>query len=310
MKSKKKRIMFVLNPYSGKAKIKWELMGIIDQMNKAGCEVSVWISQEPKQIVELVKAHAAEYDQVVCSGGDGTLNETISAIMELENPPVLGYIPAGSTNDVAVGLGIPGDMQKAAEIALHGQEEVIDIGGFNQKYFTYVACFGAFTEVTYMTPQELKNLLGHQAYVLSAVKYLSSIKPIRLKVTTAEGDTEEMEVLFGMISNAKSIAGSKFLVAKHVDLADGLFECFFIKNPKNPLPDFAAIVGEAIAGNLQNEQYFYNAKSSEFHIEMEEETGWVLDGEFGGIEKNIHIRTYEKAVRIRIPEETDKKAEK
>ena len=161
------RLLFIINPRAGKAQIKFRLLEIVDIFVRSGWQVDIHTTQAPMDAMEVVSTRGAQADMVVCSGGDGTLSETISGMMKLEKPPLLGYIPAGSTNDFASSLKIPSKMLQAAEHVVSGTPYAVDIGRFCQdRYFVYVAAFGMFTEVSYMTPQEKKNLLGHQAYML------------------------------------------------------------------------------------------------------------------------------------------------
>ena len=201
-----KKMLFIVNPRSGKGQIKNNLLEILDIFNKAGYEPTMHITQSVLDAKETVKAKAADYDVVVCSGGDGTLNETVSGLMEEGIEIPLGYIPAGSTNDFASSLRIPRNMKKAAQLITEGRLFQCDVGTFNERYFNYVAAFGAFTEVSYATPQQMKNVLGHQAYILEAMKKLMSIKPATM-ILEHDGGRIEGEFLYGMISNSTSVGG-------------------------------------------------------------------------------------------------------
>ena len=109
----KKRLLFIFNPKSGKAQIKNKLYEIIDTFVKGGYEVVAHPTQGIGDAHEKTKELAPEMDLVVCSGGDGTLDEVVSGLMECKERIPLGYIPAGSTNDFANSLEISKDMVKA-----------------------------------------------------------------------------------------------------------------------------------------------------------------------------------------------------
>ena len=176
-----KKMLFVFNPRSGKEQIKGQLMEILDIFTKAGYELRVHVTQKQKDAMEVVARLGKKVDVVVCSGGDGTLNETISGMMKLKKMPLLGYIPAGSTNDFATSLRIPKRMPLAAWDIVEGTPFAIDTGTFcEDRNFMYIAAFGAFTEVSYLTSQDRKNLLGHQAYMLEGVKSLAGLKPFHM----------------------------------------------------------------------------------------------------------------------------------
>ncbi len=290
-----KRILFIFNPYAGKEKIKGSLAGIIDVFNKGGYEVVTYASQYPMHVKELVSQLGEMYDLIVCSGGDGTLNEAVTGLMQLERRPCLGYIPAGSTNDFAASIGLPKDMIRCAQKIVSGKPFRCDIGRFRQRYFTYVAAFGAFTEVPYITSQQSKNVLGHQAYVLEAVKQMNSIKSYHM-IIRYENHVLEDDFLFGMVSNATSIAGFKGLPGKDVELNDGRFEVMLVRDTKNPL-DFPAILTSIFLRN-PDPKFIYTFKASAIEMTSPQPVNWVLDGEFGGNCTSVDIEIDHKAISI------------
>ena len=178
-----KKMLFIVNPKSGREQIRSKLLEVLDLFSAAGYEIQIHITQRQKDAAEAAARWGQEKDLVVCSGGDGTLNEVISGMMELPRAPLLGYIPSGSTNDYASSLEIPKQTMDAARNVLEGQPFPIDVGKFcKDRYFVYIAAFGAFTEISYQTSQDKKNLLGHQAYMLEGVKGLGALKSHRMKV--------------------------------------------------------------------------------------------------------------------------------
>ena len=298
-----KKILFIFNPRSGKAQIRNKLMDILDIFAKAGYELSVHVTQRTGDAMEAAAAYGDRVDLVVCSGGDGTLNETISGLMKLDHIPDLGYIPAGSTNDFASSLKISKSMVKAAEAAVFGEPYSIDIGCFcGDRYFVYIAAFGAFTEVSYLTPQDKKNVLGHQAYMLEGMKSLASIKSYEMRIECDEL-TLEGEFIFGMITNTMSVGGFKGLVTQDVALDDGEFEVLLIRTPKTPL-DLTNIINYMFLKEEPNE-YVHKFRTRSLRILSEEPIDWVLDGEFGGTRREVNIIKLKK--RIRIMRKTPKK---
>jgi len=298
-----KKILFIFNPRSGKAQIRNKLMDILDIFAKAGYELLVHVTQRTGDAMEAAAAYGDSVDLVVCSGGDGTLNETISGLMKLDNIPDLGYIPAGSTNDFASSLKISKSMVKAAEAAVFGEPYSIDIGCFcGDRYFVYIAAFGAFTEVSYLTPQDKKNVLGHQAYMLEGMKSLASIQSYGMRIECEEM-TLEGEFIFGMITNTMSVGGFKGLVTQDVALDDGEFEVLLIRTPKTPL-DLTNIINYMFLKEEPNE-YVHKFRTRSLRILSEEPIDWVLDGEFGGTRREVNIINLKK--RIRIMRKTPKK---
>jgi len=297
-----KKMLFVINPNSGKAQIKNVLLSILQTFSNAGFEVTVYPTKSSLDAFDYVKDAEGIYDVIVCSGGDGTFNETVAAVMGFssEKPPI-GYIPSGTTNDFAVSLSIPKDMKKAAEHIVNGAPRKCDIGIFNGRSFNYIAAFGAFTDVAYQTPQNMKNMLGHQAYIIEAVKRLAFLKSYKMKVTYEDGIITD-EFMYGMISNTKSVGGMKGLVGKSVKLNDGLFEVTLIKQPKNAL-DFQQLLSGFLTQSIIDKDMVYSFKTSKLLIESESNIFWTLDGEFGGendrVEFNVAVDGIELILKKR-----------
>ena len=294
-----KKLLFVVNGHSGKGQIKNKLLDIIDIMIKEGYHVQVHTTQEREDATKVVREQAKYYDLVVCSGGDGTLDEAVTGMMQSEVRTPLGYIPAGSTNDFANSLEIPKDMIQAAKTAVLGVPFSCDVGEFNGDYFIYVAAFGIFTDVSYATSQELKNALGHVAYILEGAKRLHTIKAYHMRVEY-DGNEIEGDFLLGMITNSTSVGGFKNMTGKDVKLDDGMFEVTLIHKPKNII-ELNTII--ASLTNLKDETDLidsFRADSVKFY--SEEEIPWTLDGEFGGDHKEVQIKDHCKAVDIMINE--------
>ena len=294
-----KKLLFVVNGHSGKGQIKNKLLDIIDIMIKEGYHVQVHTTQEREDATKVVREQAKYYDLVVCSGGDGTLDEAVTGMMQSEVRSPLGYIPAGSTNDFANSLEIPKDMIQAAKTAVLGVPFSCDVGEFNGDYFIYVAAFGIFTDVSYATSQELKNALGHVAYILEGAKRLHTIKSYHMRVEY-DGNEIEGDFLLGMITNSTSVGGFKNMTGKDVKLDDGMFEVTLIHKPKNII-ELNTII--ASLTNLKDETDLidsFRADSVKFY--SEEEIPWTLDGEFGGDHKEVQIKDHCKAVDIMINE--------
>ena len=293
----KKRMLFVFNPKAGKGKIKTHLLDIVDIFNKGGYEVIIRATQGPKDAYAQVKEYADQVDLIVCSGGDGTLDEVVTGIVEMDSKTPLGYIPAGSTNDFANSLRIPKSMLKAANVAVKGRRFPVDIGYFNGDSFVYVAAFGLFTAVSYQTSQQLKNVLGHAAYILEGMKQLLDIPVYKMRV---EYDDEvlEDEFIYGMITNSISVGGFKNLTGKNVLLDDGVFEVTLIKAPKNPL-ELNEIIA-ALTSRKDDTDLVYSFKSSNIKFYPEEIIPWTLDGEFGGDHKEVEIRNMHQALEIMV----------
>lgn len=295
---KKSKMLFVFNPYSGKAQLKNHLVEIIDIFIKGGYEITIHATQEREDAYNLIKLDAHLYDIIVCSGGDGTLNETVRALMEIESKTRLGYIPSGTTNDFAFSVNIPNDMIKSAQNIVDGMTFACDIGKFNDKFFTYIAGFGAFTNVSYETPQQKKNMMGHLAYVLEGMKSLGSIKPYKITCEYNDKIISD-EFVLGLVTNTVSIGGYRKLGDLDIALDDGLFEVALIRKPKNAF-DLQSIISSILSQKFDS-PYILTFKTSHLKITCDEEINWTLDGENGGQFSIADIKNCKQAVCIIVP---------
>lgn len=291
-------MLLIVNPKAGKAQVKNHLLNILDTFVKAGYEVTTYVTQCRGDALRVVKERPDGYDLLVCSGGDGTLDEVVTGMVKSGKSLPIGYVPAGSTNDFANSLGLPKNMVKAAEVVTEGKKFASDIGAFNRDIFVYVAAFGMFTDVSYGTGQEMKNLLGHMAYLLEGVKSLAAIKAYPMRFTY--NDTViEGNFLYGMVTNSVSVGGFKRLTGKNVELNDGELEVTLIRQPTN-LVELNQIISALLDRNL-NTEFIYWFKTARLQIESEEEVAWTLDGEFGGSHKEVLIEDYRETLQIIVP---------
>ncbi len=292
-----KKMLFIYNPKSGKAQIRNHLADILDIFVRGGYEVTVYPTQRNGNAVEIMTYRKPVYDLVVCSGGDGTLDEVVTGMMKSTFKTPIGYIPAGSTNDFGGSLHLPKNMVQAAETIVKGRNFSCDVGMFNDDIFVYIAAFGLFTDVSYETKQDMKNILGHMAYLLEGVKRLSAIRSHHIKVTHDAGVIED-EFMFGMITNSESVGGFKRITGKNVKLDDGVFEVTLIKRPRTPME-----LNEITVSLLHREietTAIHCFKTSKLSVEALEPLAWTLDGEYGGIHSQVNIENLCKAVEIRV----------
>lgn len=297
-----KKLLLLANFYSGRGIIKSNIADMIDYYNSKGFEVTVYTSQYQGQITEVIRNKGENYDNIICCGGDGTLNETVNGIMSLHKKPVLGYIPCGSTNDFANSIGIPTIVEDSYKTAIGGDIFDIDIGLINGRYFSYVAGFGLFTSVSYETPQNIKNILGYQAYLLTGLKEMTNIKTNHIKLTYSEGVIED-DIMIGLVSNSNSIAGLKMLFENYADLNDGLFEVLLVKKPQN-ISLLKNVVNCLVDKNFDNDM-FYSFRTDSLVIESDDVIKWTVDGEFSGDYKKAEISVVPRAINILI--DKDKK---
>ena len=297
----KKKALFIVNPRSGKGRIKGNLLDIVDVFVKGDFEVTIYTTQKQRDAVELTKNRSRDYDLVICSGGDGTLDEVVKGLLAGNHDVPIGYIPAGSTNDFAASLGIPSSPLKAAKVAVYGKPFACDIGKFDEDYFVYVAAFGILTDVSYETDQKVKNVLGHMAYVGEAIR---SFNPVNLKSYHMSIITEDRMIkddfIYGMVSNSASIGGMKILPANEVALDDGEFEVLLVKFPRS-IEEINMMVSSLLA-QAPDPEYIYYFKTSHLEIHSEDAVSWTLDGENGGMHEDVEISNLGRAFRICVPD--------
>lgn len=291
-----KTLLFIFNPLAGKGAIRSHLPDILDAFTKEGWLTTAYPTQSKGDATRVAAELGGQFDRVVCCGGDGTLSETISGLLTLENRPPLGYLPAGTTNDFSRNLNLPKVLEEAAHVAVTGPVRRCDVGRFDQKNFIYVAAFGAFTDVSYETPQEFKNTFGHLAYLLEGVTRLTSIKSYPLTVTH-DGETLEGEFIYGMVSNTISVGGFRGLPTGEVCLDDGQFEVLLIRKPK-ALPELQNAIKTLVQQKQADGDMVVAFSTSHVQFSSPNALPWTLDGEYGGSPETVEVENMEKAIEL------------
>ena len=291
-----KKLLFVMNPFAGQRKANKFLPEIISLFNRAGYETNVYMTGGPGDAIKMVQMRANESDLVVCCGGDGTFNETVTGIIQSGADVPVGYIPAGSTNDFASSLKIPGSPMQAVQHILEGQPITYDVGRFGNRYFTYVASFGAFTRTSYATPQSIKNALGHTAYVLEGINELSQIRKVHVRMEL-EDEVLEDDYLFGAISNSTSVGGILTLNPSQVDLGDGLFEILLVRAPKN-LTELPECILALQTQDYSNCGMITFRSASRIKVFAPDDVPWTLDGEREDGHDEVMVENLHHAIRL------------
>ncbi|MCC8047393.1 MAG: YegS/Rv2252/BmrU family lipid kinase [Clostridiales bacterium] len=291
-----KKMLFVYNPMSGKGQIRFSLSRIIEKFSGADYDVTVYPTKAAMDAAQTVCARAGEFDIIVCCGGDGTLDEVVTGLMESATGRPVGYIPCGSTNDFASSIGIPRQMEQAADTILGGRPFTCDLGRFNEKdYFVYVAAFGLLTDVSYQTKQELKNVLGHAAYIIEGVKRLGSWRSYRIAFESEEF-TGSGDFIYGMVTNSNSVGGIKGLPGKNVALNDGLFEVMLVRTPSD-LIDWQKTISALLTGE-ENGDCVIRFKTRRLLVRSEEPLAWTRDGEDGGEHLQVELENMHQVFDI------------
>ncbi len=291
-----KRILLIINPVAGKMKSKTALFDIVQTLCKLGCSPTVEVTNRRGDAMAIAEREAGNYDIIACCGGDGTLNEVINGVVSSGKDACIGYIPAGTTNDFASSIGIPTTVKKAAELIATGEAHKIDIGMCRDRYFSYVASFGAFTAASYGASQTAKNVFGHFAYVLDGVKELTQIKSIDLKFEI-DGEKFAGRYCFGAITNSTSVAGIVKLKSDLVDMSDGLFEVVMVKMPRN-IGDMNSIVSAVTTSNFEDCRMIDYFRTDSIRITFPDDMSLTLDGEYYKCGGDVTIRNLKQKITI------------
>ncbi len=291
-----KKLMLVINPAAGRGGDKNTLPEALHTLDRGGYRTTLFFTSDRGDATELVRWNGSAFDAVACIGGDGTLSEVIAGLMALEKPPMLGYFPMGTANDVATTLGLPkNDCLAAAQRLLSGTPHPFDVGGFGEQYFAYIAAFGAFTEVSYSTPQDQKKALGHLAYVLQGAASLGRIESYHA-VVEYDGGVIEDNFVYGSLSNSTSVAGIVRLKEEMVSLGDGWSELVLVKDPKTVV-DFGEIVENVLSQRYDSDKLLIlHTKKASFHFDKP--VPWTRDGEDGGAHRDVTLCNYEAPIEF------------
>lgn len=290
-----KKMLFIMNPCAGQKRANRSLSDILLEFSQAGYEVNIHMTTGRGDAVTAAQQWGQDVDLVVCCGGDGTLNETITGLLRAGAETPIGYIPAGTTNDFASSLSLSGNVVQAARDIVEGEPVTYDVGRFGDRYFSYVASFGAFTKSSYVVPQNIKNALGHTAYVLGGISELSQIRKEHIRMEI-DGQVVEDDFLFGAICNSTSIGGILTLDPKHVDMADGLFEILLVRSAQN-LAEIADCI-QAVQSQKYNCEMITFRSARSVKIYADPEMPWTLDGEKEDGHGEIMVENLHHAIRL------------
>ena len=294
-----KRLLFIYNPMAGKGMIRNSLSYILEEFSGNGYEVVVHPTVGAKDATRVVQECGDSFDMIVCSGGDGTLDEVVTGMQTGRFMRPIGYIPTGSTNDYASSLGIPKQIRHAASAVMHGSVFPCDIGRMNDSYFVYVAAFGAFVNVSYDTPQDMKNMLGHLAYIVRGAQSLPGLKGYHMHYESREASGTG-DFMLGMITNSNSVGGFGGITGRDVTLNDGVFEVTLIRMPAILAVEAPGILTALLNGGENKNVVTF--KTSKLEVWFDEDVSWTRDGEYGGDHRHLVIENLPKALSIIVPD--------
>ncbi|MDO5458013.1 MAG: YegS/Rv2252/BmrU family lipid kinase [Eubacteriales bacterium] len=292
-----KKLMLIVNPSAGRGGYRYYFGEAMKTLADGGFRTELFFTGGPEDATEFARAYAAEFDAVACVGGDGTLSEVIGGLMQIPNPPPIGYIPMGTTNDVASTIGLPkNDTIGAARRIVEGTPHPFDVGGFGKdRYFAYIAAFGAFTEVSYATPQDQKRALGHLAYVLQGAQQLGKIEKLPVRVEYDDG-VFEGELVYGSMSNSTSVAGIVRLRDEMVSLGDGMSELVLVQDP-GTIDAYGEMITAVLTRSFDS-RYLKVIQTRHARFIFDRPVAWTRDGEDGGKHRELELCNYHAPVRL------------
>jgi YegS/Rv2252/BmrU family lipid kinase len=292
-----KKLMMIVNPSAGRGGYRYYFGEAMKTLADGGFRTELFFTGGPEEATEFARAYAAEFDAVACIGGDGTLSEVIGGLMKIPNPPPIGYIPMGTTNDVASTIGLPkNDTIGAARRIVEGTPHPFDVGGFGKdRYFAYIAAFGAFTEVSYATPQDQKRALGHLAYVLQGAQQLGKIEKLPVRVEYDDG-VFEGELVYGSMSNSTSVAGIVRLRDEMVSLGDGMSELVLVQDP-GTIDAYGEMITAVLTRSFDS-KYLKVIQTRHARFIFDRPVAWTRDGEDGGKHRELELCNYHAPVRL------------
>ncbi len=293
---KEKKTLLIVNPLAGRKMSSVQVNEIVEILKQGGHDCSIYFTKFKNHATRIVRKNIDNFDLIICCGGDGTFHEVINGVLQSKKQVPIGYIPTGTTNDLAKSLNLPKNLKEAALLINKNNIYKQDVGMFEEEdYFSYVASFGAFCEVPYTTPQKVKNILGHFAYILAGMKSIREICPYHLKVT-CDDRTIEGNFIFGAIMNSTSIGGIIDIKKENVYLDDGKFEVLLVKKSKNPI-DFCTTLKDLL-NKQYDSKYITFCHASKIKIESDKKMSFTLDGEYVGKLRHIKIVNLNKAIKI------------
>lgn len=293
-----KQVLIIVNPNAGKGKVQKRIPYIKEDLIKTGYNVDIVETRKDFSAKDIINEYNKKLDIVICCGGDGTVNDLVNAVMNLEERPQISFIPLGTVNDFARTIGLSRQRFFMPRILKDYSEKKSDIGKFNEKYFSYVAAFGAFTPVSYVTSQKLKKVFGKLAYFIVAVKYFFKIRTHKIKLNI-DGEEIEKECIYGSVSNSKSIGGFRWFRKRDIAVNDGKFEVLLINKPKHSI-QYLNIVLDILFKRYHSKNFFYKL-GREIEITTEKNISWTIDGEYGGRTKKAKISNCKEAVTFIVP---------
>lgn len=290
-----KKMLFIINSVSGKLALEDTLMKVVDTFSKADYDITIHLTRGNGDIEKVLAERGDEFDLIVCCGGDGTLNLVASTVFNEGLGARIGYIPGGTTNDFAASHNIDTVTTSAAVQIAEGIDRDMDLGMLNDKPFIYVAAFGLFSDVSYQTGRELKQSLGHAAYVLEGIKSFAKAKAYELRVEH-DGEIIDGSFIYGMISNSRRIGGFEFPLLKNILYDDGEMEVTLIRKPQNAQETQKLL--NSFLYQTADDEMVYMFKTSELKIISVDEVPWSIDGEYGGTTTEANIKVMPAAIRM------------
>jgi YegS/Rv2252/BmrU family lipid kinase len=296
-----KKALLIYNPLAGDRSVPRKLDFIIGDFHNSGILLQPYRFKNSYEKELLKVLEEGNYDSLVVSGGDGTINSIVNILLKNNLQIPIGIIPSGTCNDLAHSLDLPTSLKDCIDVILGGNVRSIDTGLLNdEQYFLSTCAGGSFVDVSYNTNQDLKKNFGPFAYYLKAITEMANIKPFDLKLTTDEGIIEESVLLFLIINGTQG--GGFTNLMRQADISDGIMDIVLIKNCLHL--DLAALFFKVLSRDLTTDKNITKLTAKKCVIESDRSIPTSIDGEKGG-ELPIEVRFVKKALKIFVDKTSD-----
>ena len=271
------KIKFIYNPFSGENTIVTDIDKIISAHQKHGYSVVPFRISPECDLFKAFEDIDDTYKYILIAGGDGTVDNVVNNMKQLDINLPIAVIPTGTANDFAKFLCMPQDVELACEQILTSQVRTIDIGKMNDKYFVNVASTGLFTDVSQRTSVMLKNTMGKLAYYVKGIEQLPNFKKLKIKVNSKEIEYDG-DMYLMLIFNGQSAGNLKFAYKAEID--DGYLDVIIIK--AGTIKDMVALLIKMLRGeHLEHAHNLIYFKTDKLYVECHEDIVTDIDGERG-----------------------------
>ena len=297
-----KKFKLVYNPRSGDASFKGRLDRVIGQLQKTGIEVHPWRLGRNCFVEDLIKDMKQSddyftYDGILVSGGDGTISNTVSAMIKHDLKIPIGIFPYGTANDFATYLGINKNVDECCDIIINGNTRDIDVGMVNGNYFINVVSVGKIMGIPHNTDTQMKNALGKIAYYIKGLEELPKITAFKAEIVLKDRTILEEELFLILVMNSTA-AGGFGKLAPDAAVDDGMLDVVAIRSGN--LPELLGVFIKIMTGDVQDDPRIHRFQAESLKLYCDPVCPTDVDGEKGP-ELPLEISVLKQEIEIFVP---------